>query len=259
MLTSADIQFYHEQGYLLVPALFEPNELDVWSEYFESIVIQHRSLPAGMVLMRDVMVAKKKVAPASALHAINKLMNFEDDPTLYGYVQHPRILAVVTDLIGHDLYSLVTNVFNKPPGVDGRHPLHQDLRYFRMRPASRIVAAWTAISPANEQSGCLDIVPESHKGPLYNHELPPWDDVNFAFFGIKEHKNVVHRAIEMAPGDTIFFHPLLLHGSGRNRSPNFRRAISTHYASSECISPQPDWKQNDRVRFVRGSQTTNSN
>ena len=47
--------------------------------------------------------------------------------------------------------------------------------------------------------------------------------------------------LEMEPGDTVFFHPLLLHGSGRNRSSGFRRAISAHYASAEC-------------RFLAGAQ-----
>ncbi len=35
-------------------------------------------------------------------------------------------------------------------------------------------------------------------------------------------------------GDTVFFHPLLIHGSGMNRSPGFRKAISCHYADSAC-------------------------
>ena len=53
-------------------------------------------------------------------------------------------------------------------------------------------------------------------------------------------------------GDTVFFHPLLIHGSGMNRSQGFRKvrelwqiisriigqyrsqAISCHYADSEC-------------------------
>ena len=37
------------------------------------------------------------------------------------------------------------------------------------------------------------------------------------------------------PGDTVFFHPLLIHGSGRNSTDGFRQAISCHYASSECV------------------------
>ena len=38
----------------------------------------------------------------------------------------------------------------------------------------------------------------------------------------------------MEPGDTVFFHPILLHGSGRNKTQGFRRAISAHFASTEC-------------------------
>jgi phytanoyl-CoA hydroxylase len=38
--------------------------------------------------------------------------------------------------------------------------------------------------------------------------------------------------LEMEAGDTVFFHPILLHGSGPNTTTGFRKAISTHYASS---------------------------
>ena len=32
----------------------------------------------------------------------------------------------------------------------------------------------------------------------------------------------------------LFFHPLLIHGSGRNLSAGYRKAISCHYASTHC-------------------------
>jgi phytanoyl-CoA hydroxylase len=38
----------------------------------------------------------------------------------------------------------------------------------------------------------------------------------------------------MEKGDTVFFHPILIHGSGANRTNGFRKAISCHYASSDC-------------------------
>ncbi|KNC71081.1 hypothetical protein SARC_16387, partial [Sphaeroforma arctica JP610] len=38
----------------------------------------------------------------------------------------------------------------------------------------------------------------------------------------------------MEPGDTVFFHPLLIHGSGFNKSTKARRAISTHYGGADC-------------------------
>lgn len=37
------------------------------------------------------------------------------------------------------------------------------------------------------------------------------------------------------PGDVVFFHPLLQHGSARNVTEGFRRAISTHYVSTDCV------------------------
>lgn len=40
--------------------------------------------------------------------------------------------------------------------------------------------------------------------------------------------------LEMEPGDTVFFHPLLVHGSGVNTSNKTRKAISAHYASANC-------------------------
>lgn len=38
----------------------------------------------------------------------------------------------------------------------------------------------------------------------------------------------------MEPGDTVFFHPLLVHGSGVNVSKRTRKAISCHYAAGDC-------------------------
>lgn len=253
MLSASQVTSYQENGYLVIRELVPRDELQNWSERFVDIVRGELPLTRGMVLMKDVMVAKGAVRPTNPLHGINKLLNFEDDPGFYSYVEHPRLLAAVHDLIGHELYSLVTNVFNKPPEVDGRHPLHQDLRYFRMRPAEKIVAAWTAVSQCTRDNGCLAVVPTSHKLGLLDHEMPDWDYVNFAFYGVENTQGLEHVHIEMEPGDTVLFHPLLVHGSGRNLTSECRRSISTHYASHACESPAPDWRENDRVRYVTGS------
>jgi phytanoyl-CoA hydroxylase len=190
--------------------------------------------PRSLTVVRDVMVAKGAVRPASALHAVNKLLNFEDDAVLYGYVTDPGLLAAVRALLGPHVMSVATNVFNKPPGVDGRHPLHQDLLYFPLRPADKIVGVWTALEPARRENGCLCVVPRSHRGALQRHAEPAWEHVNRYFFGAAEADLDARVHVEMEPGDTLLFHPLLLHGSGRNRTAGFRRAISAHFASLDC-------------------------
>ena len=51
--------------------------------------------------------------------------------------------------------------------------------------------------------------------------------------GIGAHPDRVQ--VELDPGDTLFFHPVLLRGSWNNRSDGFRRAISGHYVSAQCV------------------------
>jgi len=53
--------------------------------------------------------------------------------------------------------SVHTMLINKPPnmGRTSRHPFHQDLAYFPFRPVDRIVAAWSALEPANRENGSL--------------------------------------------------------------------------------------------------------
>ena len=139
-----------------------------------------------MLVMRDVMVAKGAVKPTSKLAAIAKIQDFHNDPVLFGgYAKHPKLLDWVEKFVGPDVKSIHNMLINKPPGVDGRHPLHQDLLYFPFRPADRIVATWTALEPCTRENGCLVVVPGTHKGELLEHELPDWDYVNFLYVGVK--------------------------------------------------------------------------
>jgi phytanoyl-CoA hydroxylase len=62
----------------------------------------------------------------------------------------------------------------------------------------------------------LNIYPGSHKGEFYKHVYPEWEGkVNKAYFGIEGYKeNMPRLDLEMKKGDIVFFHPLLVHGSG---------------------------------------------
>ena len=253
MLTATQQDHYWEHGYVLVPDLFAEADIERLDARFVELALGGSPAAAAqdeLMIMRDVMVVKGAVAPETPLHGVNKLMNFEGDPQLYAYTIHPQLLAAVRSLIGHDLFSVSTNVFNKPPGVDGRHPLHQDLRYFRFRPADKIVASWTAINPTHRENGCLAVIPGSHKLSLQDHGNPDWDYVNAGFFAIEDINLEDRVHIDMRRGETLLFHPLLIHGSGRNRSTQFRRTISSHFASADCESPHRDWRIGKQARPI---------
>lgn len=54
--------------------------------------------------------------------------------------------------------------------------------------------------------------------------LLPQGGVNMMYHGIVDFDPSVPRVhLEMEPGDTVFFHPVLVHGSGMNRTSGFRK------------------------------------
>lgn len=57
--------------------------------------------------------------------------------------------------------------------------------------------------------------------------------VNKMYHGVRGYDDhpVVH--LSMEKGDTVFFHPILIHGSGANHTQGFRKAISCHYSCAE--------------------------
>jgi phytanoyl-CoA hydroxylase len=253
-MTPENLKHYREHGYVVQRGLFSEDELQVWLDRLAALIRGEVPKSEGMLIMRDVMIAKGAVEAATPEAAIAKIQDFDSDPVLRTYTDHPRLLAEIECLTGPNIVSIHNMLINKPPGVDGRHPLHQDLLYFPFRPADSIVASWTALERVTRENGCLAIVPGSHKGELLPHGNMDWDFVNIAYYGaldVGPHPDRVH--LEMNRGDTVFFHPKLLHGSGRNQSDAFRRAISSHYAAAECAYPKGvDSGGARRYRLIQG-------
>ena len=253
LITDEMLEQYQDHGYTLVRGVFEPELIESYQKRFAAIVNGEIEPAEGMLVMRDIMIAKGAVKPKTRAEEIAKVQDFENDEVLYSYVTNQRLLDCVERLIGREVFTLHTMLINKPPNVDGRHPLHQDLLYFPFRPADKIAAGWTALQPIHKENGCLTVVPGSHKQGLLKHENPDWEYLNGAYFGaqgVGEHTERVY--VEMEAGDTVFFHPELLHGSGRNKTQGFRRAISAHFASTECSWAWTFEDFNRKFKIVRG-------
>lgn len=238
ILTPEQRQFYEENGYLVVRNLVPQSDLDRYRQHFIAIAEGKIPKATGTLMMRDVAIAKKKEMGEKA---ITKLQDWQNDPVLFDYCKHPAVLKYVQSVIGPNVASVHTMLINKPPDVglgSSRHPPHQDLFYFPFRPSEKIVCSWTAMQVINKENGCLYVKPGSHHSELLPHTYPNDGIVNKAYHGIqgvsdKEIASYSH--VDMEPGDTIFFHPQLIHGSGPNLSQHYRKAISCHYASTECF------------------------
>jgi phytanoyl-CoA hydroxylase len=244
VLTAQQKRFYEKEGYLVVKKVVPPHDIHKFTNRFKEIC-QMKDVPATMTVMRDMTINRSEYVPGEK--AIMKVQDFGDDPVLFDFCQHSAIVAIVRDLIGNrtsNLLAMHTMLINKPPDTGSqlsRHPMHQDQQYFPFGPADGIVCAWTAMEKINRANGCLVVVPGTHKGPLHPHEYPKWEGgVNPLYHGIQNYDPSMPRLhLEMETGDTVFFHPVLIHGSGTNRTTGFRKAISCHYANDDICRYQP--------------------
>jgi phytanoyl-CoA hydroxylase len=256
-LTLEQRDFYEKNGFIVIKALYPDKELEVYRKRFVDIANGTIERAPTMTMMRDIVLAKKKDVKGE--HLITKLQDWQDDEVLFQYCCAPPIVRVVESIIGPAFKSVHTMLINKPPDLgigSSRHPLHQDLWYFPFRPANMIVCSWTAMQKITKENGCLCVDPGTHTGKLFKHSYPNDGVVNKAYHGIQgmteaDTFSLVH--LEMEPGDTVFFHPLLVHGSGRNHSKGYRKAISCHYAATTCHYEDMDGTiQEELAREVEG-------
>lgn len=233
-LTLEQRQFYEENGFIVIRNLYPKSQMEGFVQRFRDIANQKVKVP-GLVVQKDISF---KDMPRNE-DTVYKLQDLYLDPDLFDYCKAPKILDYAECFCGPNLMAVHTMLINKPPDAGAktsRHPLHQDLHYFPFRPADNIVCAWTAMETVNRANGCLVAIPGTHKGDLLQHDYPDWEGpINKVYHGIKGMSANTNRIyLEMNAGDTVLFHPLLIHGSGTNRTKGYRKAISCHYASSEC-------------------------
>lgn len=221
----------------------------------------------GMVVMRDVTLANQKSTAIGDMN-ITKVQDYMYDKVLSTYPKKLEMLQYAQQIAGPNLRAMHTMLINKPPDTgmgSSRHPPHQDLWYFTFRPTNRIVCTWTALQPINKDVGGLFCLPGSHILPLQDHGYPSDGIVNKAYFGIQHYAEEIHENkmvhLTMDPGDTVIFHPLLIHGSSRNSSNTTRKAISCHYAATECyftdVTNTPQEKMVDEITLMAFNRPIN--
>ena len=168
-------------------------------------------------------------------------------------MRHAKILDAVEDLIGPDLLCWNTLFWVKEAGSDSFVSWHQDLRYWGLD-ASDLVTAWLALAPATLESGCMRVLPGSHKGDLMPHKDEYKPD-NLLTRGqeieveVDESKTV---AMPLQPGEISLHNVRLAHASGPNRSSDRRIGISLHYMPTRSKQMVGEW---DSAALVRGEDT----
>ncbi|XP_072946499.1 phytanoyl-CoA dioxygenase, peroxisomal-like isoform X2 [Epargyreus clarus] len=229
-LSAEQLQFYRDNGFLVIKRLIDFTDLHNYKERFLEACNGKVNLEALTVVKEKSLVTKYKKRE----DYINKIQDIHFDDVFMTYTEHPLLLDVVAQLIGDEIMIINAMFINKPPGTL-IHPPHQDFHYMPFRPVDKIIGTWTAIDHAHINNGCLWVIPGSHKATLFEHENLP--GALKMYHGITEESVApldrrVH--IEMGPGDTIFIHPLIVHGSEANNTKSYRRSMCAHYVHVDC-------------------------
>ncbi len=150
-------------------------------------------------------------------------------PFLWDIVMDARIVDAVESLLGPDLLCIGSSIIDKPAGSDGYVAWHQDATFWGLSDTEG-ATAWLALSPTTRETGCMDVVPGTHKTQLAHLDTGDAQNMLGAREAVKQPVDVEQaHALVLEPGQMSLHHPLVLHGSARNRGTDRRLGFVIRY------------------------------
>lgn len=161
----------------------------------------------------------------------------------------PSVLDLVEQLIGPDILLYNVTYIVKEPDAASHVSWHQDLTYWGLSHDDQ-VSMWLALSPATEQSGCMRMVPGSHRWGRAEH-VATRDPSNVLLQGqtVRGVDESLALACPLEPGQASFHHGWTLHASGPNRSEDRRIGLNVQYLATHVRQTK---QSTDTAVLVRG-------
>jgi len=216
-LSSAHLATYERDGYVVIPALFAPDEVDLLARAAK----EDRELDARSFGKSDGEGGTVRLA----------LWNHPGDGVYGMFARCHRIVDAMEQILGGEVYHYHSKMIMKDARVGGAWAWHQDYGYWYQNGClyPLMASAVIAVDPATRENGCLQFIVGSHHLGRIDHTLTGdqaganRERVDAAL----ERLEVVH--CEMRPGDVVFFHSNTLHRSDQNRSENPRWSMICCY------------------------------
>ena len=175
---------------------------------------------------------------------------------VYEIATNKILLDFVEEIIGKNILLYNATFIIKEPNTKTHVSWHQDLTYWGFDDNEKQVSAWLALSKADEVSGCMQMIPGSHKNGFFEHHST--EDKNNVLLRGQTVSGIDlsnSKSCPLAPGEASFHHGLTLHSSKPNNSNDRRIGLNFQYIT-------PDMKQlknkNDSAICVRGEDKFNN-
>ena len=204
ILTPEQIAFYERDGYLFP---FDAFSAETAAELYQTLLDFEEEIgqdPLNVLRIKAHLVA----------------------PFVSEIARTPGILDVVEDLMGPDIKLYLSALWAKKANDPKFVSWHQDSTYFGLDPHEE-VTVWVALTPSTAESGCVRVLPGSHRQPDMQH-VETRDPLNLlsrgqAIMGIDEADAV---NMELQPGQFSVHHERMVHGSPPNGSALPRIGVS---------------------------------
>ncbi len=171
--------------------------------------------------------------------ALRRVQSPEEVSEVYADImRNARTVDICAELIGPAIKFHHGKINSKLPGSATKVKFHQD---FTFQPMTNddLITALLFIDDVTLENGPLEVVPGSHKGPLYSL----WHDGKFtgavADEVFEDHKDKIVRCTGKA-GSVCLMHSSLLHGSAPNLSDQSRTLYIATYYAEDAIELSPN-------------------
>jgi phytanoyl-CoA hydroxylase len=246
--------FFLDQGYLVVEGLLSAEELaacqaEIRRLHHVAAELEASGDTASRDFQREPFARDASLGDLPVLRKIERTGRYSD--VFHRLAAHPRLVATAQNLIGPDLLLFRSTLMLKPAFHGSAHGLHQDSAYWPMDPPT-LVTVSIALNDATPQNGCFQVIPRSHQWGLqeWGHIARDKDEP------LTDREDVDLSArieVPLAAGSALFFHSLLVHGSGPNNSAQPRNtALYAYFPSSVRYVPGPNAPREMTYRVIAG-------
>jgi phytanoyl-CoA hydroxylase len=122
-------------------------------------------------------------------------------------------------------------VMTKDPSYSSITSWHRDIRYWSFeRP--ELVSTWLALGEEHRRNGCLLVLPGSHAMEFRPEALDP---SQFLRTDLPQHRKLLSTqvAVELEPGDVLFFDCRLFHAAGHNQTAETKYSVVFTYHAAD--------------------------
>ena len=212
ILTREQISQFNREGFLKPFRIFNEAEIAELRTYFDRLLAQY--LAEG----KD----SYSISSAHLRHG-----------RVWDVLTHPRIVGIVSDLLGPSVVAWGSHFFCKMPGDGKTVSWHQDSSYWPLTP-SKAVTVWLAIDDADPENANMRFIPGTH---LLGHltyklsETDPSNVLNQTVPEVEKYGDPVH--VQLKAGEASVHSDLLLHGSEANASSRRRCGLTLRYTPGD--------------------------